>query len=79
MIVRVVPTTTIPINLEAQRLRVEWNSDECVAELDAIAKRGSHGVILKGPDVPSITAAVDRLAYIYRQRWAGPDNPAPDR
>jgi LacI family transcriptional regulator len=43
-------------------LHEQWNSDECVAELDAIAKRGSHGVILKAPDVPSITAAVDRLA-----------------
>ena len=43
-------------------LHEQWNADDCVAELDRIAKRGSHGVILKAPDVPSITAAVDRLA-----------------
>ena len=43
-------------------LHEQWTADECVAELDRIAKRGSHGVILKAPDVPSVTAAVDRLA-----------------
>jgi LacI family transcriptional regulator len=43
-------------------LHEQWNADECVAELDRIAKRGSHGVVLKAPDVPSVTAAVDRLA-----------------
>jgi LacI family transcriptional regulator len=42
-------------------LHERWNADECVAELDRIAKRGSHGVILKAPDLPPITAAVDRL------------------
>jgi LacI family transcriptional regulator len=42
-------------------LHEQWNADECVAELDRIAKRGSHGVVLKAPDVPSVTAAVDRL------------------
>ena len=31
--------------------------------LDRIARRGSAGVILKAPDVPEITAAVDRLAH----------------
>lgn len=42
-------------------LHEKWNAEECVAELDRIAKRGSHGVILKAPDMPSITAAADRL------------------
>jgi LacI family transcriptional regulator len=43
-------------------LHEQWNAGECVTELDRIAQRGSHGVILKAPDVPEITAAVDRLA-----------------
>jgi len=42
-------------------LHEQWNPEDCAAELDRIAARGSHGVILKGPDVPSIAAAVDRL------------------
>lgn len=33
-----------------------------VQALDGIRARGSHGVILKAPDVPEVTAAVDRLA-----------------
>lgn len=32
-----------------------------VATLDRIARRGSHGLILKAPDVPEIAAAVERL------------------
>ena len=32
-----------------------------VADLDRIARRGSHGVILKAPDVPGIVDAVARL------------------
>lgn len=43
-------------------LHEQWNAEECATELDTIAKRGSHGVILKAPDVPAITAAVNRLA-----------------
>lgn len=42
-------------------LHEKWNADDCGAELGRIATRGSHGVILKAPDVPVITAAVDRL------------------
>lgn len=42
-------------------LHEQWNTEECVAELEGIGTRGSHGVILKAPEVPSITAAVDRL------------------
>ncbi|MEM9467225.1 MAG: LacI family DNA-binding transcriptional regulator [Actinomycetota bacterium] len=35
--------------------------DAVVADLDAIAERGSHAVVLKAPDVPVVVAAVDRL------------------
>ena len=35
--------------------------EEQVAILDGIAQRGSHGVVLKAPDVPEINAAVLRL------------------
>jgi LacI family transcriptional regulator len=42
-------------------LHEQWNPEDCAAELDWIGARGSHGVILKAPDMPSITAAVDRL------------------
>jgi LacI family transcriptional regulator, galactose operon repressor len=34
---------------------------DLVATLDRIAERGSHGVILKAPDIPRITAAAERL------------------
>jgi LacI family transcriptional regulator len=34
---------------------------DLVATLDRIATRGSHGVVLKAPDVPEVNAAVDRL------------------
>ncbi|GAB0113252.1 LacI family DNA-binding transcriptional regulator [Acidisoma sp. C75] len=37
-------------------------TEALVAVLDGIAARGSHGVILKAPDVPEVAAAVDRLA-----------------
>jgi LacI family transcriptional regulator len=35
--------------------------DHLVATLDRIVHRGSHGVILKAPDVPELTAAVGRV------------------
>lgn len=35
--------------------------DHLIATLDRIAYRGSHGVILKAPDVPEVTAAAGRL------------------
>jgi LacI family transcriptional regulator len=35
--------------------------DGLVATLDRIAARGSHGVVLKAPDVPEVTAAAQRL------------------
>ncbi len=34
---------------------------EFIATLDGIARRGSHGVVLKAPDVPETAAAVGRL------------------
>ena len=34
---------------------------QLVAVLDRIAARGSHGVLLKAPDLPEVIAAVDRL------------------
>lgn len=37
-------------------------TDALVQVLDGIRRRGSHGVILKAPDVPEVAAAVDRLA-----------------
>lgn len=43
------------------RLREEGPVAEVVATLDDVARRGSHGVLLKAPDHPDVTAAVDRL------------------
>lgn len=34
---------------------------EIVATLDAVAARGSHGVLLKAPDLPPVRAAIERL------------------
>jgi LacI family transcriptional regulator len=34
---------------------------ELLGVLDAIARRGSHGVLLKAPDAPAVTEAVQRL------------------
>jgi LacI family transcriptional regulator len=46
------------------RSRLSEHSDPAAAAgaLDAIARRGSDGVILKAPDAPEVAAAVDRLA-----------------
>ncbi|MEV0601777.1 LacI family DNA-binding transcriptional regulator [Streptomyces sp. NPDC050315] len=41
--------------------RETGTADELVAILNKIAKRGSQGVILKGPDLPEVGAAVGRL------------------
>jgi LacI family transcriptional regulator len=38
-----------------------WSVTELVAVLDGIARRDSHGVLLKAPDVPEVNAAVTRL------------------
>jgi LacI family transcriptional regulator len=43
------------------RLREEGPVAEVAATLDGIARRGSHGVLLKAPDHPVVVDAVDRL------------------
>ena len=43
------------------RLREEGPVAELAATLDAIVRRGSHGVLLKAPDHPVVVEAVDRL------------------
>ena len=64
-----------------------------VETLDGIAKRRSHGVILKAPDAPEVAAAVDRLiaakipvvtlvtdvAHSRRIAYVGMDNRAAGR
>lgn len=42
-------------------MRERWAAGSLVLELDAIIRRGSHGVLLKAPDTPEIAAAVQRL------------------
>ncbi|GAA3950032.1 LacI family DNA-binding transcriptional regulator [Gordonia caeni] len=44
------------------RVAERWRLPELIAELDRIARRGSHGVLLKAPDVPEIADAIGRLA-----------------
>ncbi|MEK8026961.1 LacI family DNA-binding transcriptional regulator [Pseudaquabacterium rugosum] len=39
-----------------------WSPQGLVEALARIERRGSHGVLLKAPDVPEVVAAVDRLA-----------------
>ncbi len=51
-----------PVLLRARHeTRELWSPDDIVATLDAIARRGSHGVLLKAPDVPVVVDAVARL------------------
>ncbi|MEY8877362.1 MAG: LacI family DNA-binding transcriptional regulator [Leptothrix sp. (in: b-proteobacteria)] len=52
------PTTVLRARHELQEV---WPPHELVALLDRIAARGSHGVLLKAPDLPEVVAAVDRL------------------
>lgn len=40
----------------------QWEVEAIVAELDAIARHGSHAVILKAPDAPEVAAAIGRLS-----------------
>ncbi len=72
------------------RLREEGPVAEVAATLDGIARRGSHGVLLKAPDHPDVVAAVDRLVargvpvvtlatdvpLSRRLAYVGIDNPA---
>lgn len=43
-------------------LREESSPEDVVAVLEAVGARGSHGVILKAPDVPLVADAIDALA-----------------
>lgn len=38
-----------------------WDIADLVHRLDTIARKGSHGVVLKAPDVPEVAAAIGRL------------------
>lgn len=42
-------------------LHEAWAASDLVASLDRIAARGSHGVLLKAPDLPVVADAVGRL------------------
>ncbi|MCW2790705.1 MAG: LacI family transcriptional regulator [Aeromicrobium sp.] len=42
--------------------REHSDPDELAQLLDAVRKRGSHGILLKAPDHPSVVEAIDRLA-----------------
>ncbi len=42
-------------------LRESGGVEDLVAVLDRLRSRGSHGVVLKAPDVPEVAEAVDRL------------------
>lgn len=55
------PTLRPAVFRARYHVREAWRPVELVAELDAIARRGSHGVLLKAPDLPEVAAAVDRL------------------
>ncbi|MEY4753343.1 MAG: hypothetical protein RJA44_1018 [Pseudomonadota bacterium] len=44
-----------------EHLAETWPVAELVGVLDSIARRGSHGVLLKAPDLPAVHAAVQRL------------------
>ncbi|MFT3660834.1 MAG: LacI family DNA-binding transcriptional regulator [Gordonia sp. (in: high G+C Gram-positive bacteria)] len=44
------------------RVAERWALPDLIAELDGIARRGSHGVLLKAPDVPEVAEAIGRLA-----------------
>ncbi len=55
------PTLAPAVVRSRFRLREEGPVAEVVATLDDIARRGSHGVLLKAPDHPDVVEAVDRL------------------
>lgn len=43
-------------------LREGWPVDDLVETMDSIARKGSHGMILKAPDTPAVAAAIDRVS-----------------
>lgn len=47
------------------RVAERWPPGGLVAELDGIVRRGSHGVLLKAPDVPEVADAIGRLARAH--------------
>ena len=47
------------------RVAERWRPPELIAELDAIAARGSDGVLLKAPDLPEVAEAIGRLAAAH--------------
>jgi LacI family transcriptional regulator len=55
------PTLRPAVFRARYHVRESWPVGELIAELDAIARKGSHAVILKAPDVPDVAAAIDRL------------------
>ena len=55
------PTLRPAIFRARYHVREAWEPEELTAELDGIARRGSHGVVLKAPDTPAVAAAVARL------------------
>ena len=42
-------------------VREQWDTEDLVHLLDGLVRKGSHGVILKAPDVPAVAAAIGRL------------------
>ena len=65
-VVRQALDTEMP-RLHPAVFRARYQLDECrpladwVSTLQGIARRGSHGVLLKAPDVPEITQAIEHL------------------
>lgn len=55
------PTLRPAVFRARYHVREAWGRGELVAELDGIARRGSHGVVLKAPDTPEVAAAIARL------------------
>lgn len=56
------PTLRPAVFRARYHVREAWEPGELIAELDGIAHRGSHGVVLKAPDTPGVAAAIGRLA-----------------
>ncbi len=58
---RVMPTLHPAIFRARYQLAEDLPVAQLVAMLDKIAQQGSHGVLLKAPDVPEVVLAVERL------------------
>ncbi|KXP06567.1 LacI family DNA-binding transcriptional regulator [Tsukamurella pseudospumae] len=56
------PTLRPAVFRARYQTRESWEPGEVIAALDGIARRGSHGVILKAPDTPDVAAAIGRLS-----------------